>query len=199
MRVQRCFLMALLVMTACSSSPEIRYYTLSSERPSPSVAAATARAPVGPYVFDAVTIPDLLDRPQIVLRTSPNAVEVLDYDRWAAPLPDQLQRVLAAELSARLGPNAVIDPGLPENSRADRRITVSILAFDPVRRGESSLEASWVISDVKSRPAVTPGKSFRARHVATATGSDVKDIVGTLSGLVTEIADDIAATIAAGE
>jgi hypothetical protein len=146
-----------------------------------------------------VTIPDLLDRPQIVLRTSPNAVEVLDYDRWAAPLPDQLQRVLAAELSARLGPNAVIDPGLPENSRADRRITVSILAFDPVRRGESSLEASWVISDVKSRPAVTPGKSFRARHVATATGSDVKDIVGTLSGLVTEIADDIAATIAAGE
>jgi uncharacterized protein len=199
MRVQRCFLLALPVMTACSSSPDIRYYTLSSEPTSPSIAPATAHGPVGPYVFDAVVIPDVLDRPQIVLRTSPNSVEILDYDRWAAPLPDQLQRVLAADLSARLGPNAVVAPGLPENLRAERRITVSILAFDPARRGESSLEASWVISDAKSRPDPTRSKSFRARHVAMATGSDVKDIVGTLSGLVTGIADDIAATIAAAE
>jgi uncharacterized lipoprotein YmbA len=187
------------MMTACSSSPEIRYYMLSAERTSPNEVAAITRTPVGPYAIDTVIIPDLLDRPQIVLRTSANAVEILDYDRWAAPLPDQLQRVLITDLSARLGSNALIDPGLPTNLRAARRITVSILAFDPVRRGESSLEASWVISDAKSGPAVTSSKSFRARHVAQAAGSDVKDIVGTLSGLVTEVADDIAATITASE
>jgi uncharacterized lipoprotein YmbA len=199
MRVGLCLLLTLATMTACSSSPEIRYYMLSTEHASPNGAAAAARGPVGPYVIDAVIIPDLLDRPQIVLRTSTNAVELLDYDRWAAPLPDQLQRVLAADLSARLGPNAVVDPGLPENLRAERRITVSILTFDPVRRGESSLEASWVISDAKSGQAVTGSRSFRARHGTMATGSDVKDLVRTLSSLVTEIANDIAATIAAGE
>src|SRR5215469_397385 len=140
----------LAVVAACSSSPEIRYYTLSAESASPNNAAPTTRPSGAPYTIDAVAIPDLLDRPQIVLRTSTNAVDVLDYDRWAAPLSDQLQRVLAAELAARLGRDEIIDPGLPTNVQAKYRITVSILEFDSTRRGESSLEASWIVSDAKS-------------------------------------------------
>ena len=189
---------ALLVLAACSSSPEIRYYTLSAES-TPSGAAAIARPAHAPYAIDAVSIPDLLDRPQIVLRTSTNSVEMLEYDRWAAPLPDQIERVLAADLSARLGPGAVIDPGLPTNSQAKRRITVSILGFDPSKSGESSIEASWVISDAKSGSPVASGRVFRTRHIATTKGPDVMDIVGTMSSLVTQTATDIATTIAADE
>jgi hypothetical protein len=190
---------ALLLVTACSSSPEIRYYTLSAESAPPSGAVRTIRPASAPYAIDAVIIPDLLDRPQIVLRTRTNAVEMLDYDRWAAPLPDQLERVLAADLSARLGHDAVIDPGLPTNLRAERRITVSILEFDPGRSGESTLEVSWEISKARSGPTLAASTSFRARHVVPTKGSDVADIVRTMSGLVAAIADDIAASIAASE
>jgi uncharacterized protein len=189
---------ALLVVAGCSSSPEIRYYTLSTERAPPRGAAPTTRPAGTPYAIDAVIIPDLLDRPQIVLRTSTNAVEVLDYDRWASPLPDQLERVLAADLSARLGPGAVVDPGLPANSRAGRRIAVSILEFDPGRRQENALEVSWEISDAKSG-TFAGSRSFRVRHVAPAKEADVADIVRTMSGLVGAVADDIAASIAASE
>ena len=60
-----CYL-AFLTATACSAAPEIHYYTLSAE-------SATERVPVsagpGAYVIDAIAIPDLLDRPQIVLRS----------------------------------------------------------------------------------------------------------------------------------
>jgi uncharacterized lipoprotein YmbA len=190
---------ALLVLAACSSSPEIRYYTLSAESVPPSGAAPTIRPAGAPYAIDAVIIPDLLDRPQIVLRTNTNAVEMLDYDRWAAPLPDQLERVLAADLSARLGPDAVIDPGLPTNLRAERRITVSILEFDPGRSRESALEVSWEISDAKSGSTPAASRSFRARHVAPAKGSDVADIVRTMSSLVAVITDDIAASLSTSE
>jgi hypothetical protein len=191
-------LTALVTIAACSSLPPIRYYTLSAES-APSGAAAITRPARAPYTIDAVSIPDFLDRPQIVLRTSTKSVEMLEYDRWAAPLPDQIERVMAADLSARLGPGAVIDPGLPTNSQAKRRITVSILGFDPSKSGESSLEASWVISDAKSGSPVVSGPIFRTRHVATTNGPDVMDIVGTMSGLVTQTAADIATTIAADE
>lgn len=188
-------LTTLVTMAACSSSPPIRYYTLSAES-TPSGAAAITRPARAPYAIDAVSIPDLLDRPQIVLRTSTNSVEMLDDDRWAAPLPDQLERVLVADLSKRLGPGVVIDPGLPTDSQARRRITVSILEFDPRKTGESSLEASWVISDAKSGSSVANSRVFRTHHVAITKGPNVIDIVGTMSGLVTETADDLAATIA---
>lgn len=187
-------LTGLVTVTACSSSSPIRYYTLSAEA-APSGAAMT-RPTRGPYSIDAVSIPDLLDRPQIVLRVATNSVEMLDDDRWAAPLADQIERVLAAELSARLGPGAIIDPGLPMNAQAERRISVSILGFDPAKNGESSLEASWVISDAKSGSPAASSRIFRTRRAATAKGPGVADIVGTMSGLVAETADDIAATIA---
>jgi uncharacterized protein len=198
MKMRLPYLAASILMAACSSSPEIRYYTLSADSGSPRDTPAQTRANRGPYAIDAVSIPDLLDRPQIVLRSGANAVEVLDYDRWAAPLADQLQRVFATELSARLGPDAIIDPGLPSNSHADRRISISILEFDPERHGESALAASWSISGIKSSATPIDGRIFRARHVATS-GTDMNEVVGTMSGLVMAIADDIAATIDASE
>jgi uncharacterized lipoprotein YmbA len=80
--------------------------------------------------------------------------------------------------------------------QAERPIAVSILSFDPSKSGESSIEASWTISDTKSGRPATSSRVFRTRHIATTKGQDVMDIVATMSTLVAETADDIAATIA---
>jgi uncharacterized protein len=192
-RLRLC-LALLLTMTACTGSPDIRYYTLSAET-APTRMVTAIRAGRGVYAIDAVVIPDVLDRPQIVLRSGANAVEVLDYDRWAGSLPDQLQRVFAADLSARLGVGAIADPGLPAIPQAGR-IAISILAFGPERHGESVIEASWAISDKGSGPAGGITKTYRARHAAANKGSDVPALVATMSDAVAMIADDIAATLA---
>jgi uncharacterized lipoprotein YmbA len=200
MRAWLSLFVVLVTTAACSSSPDIRYYTLSAEGTAPSGTHSPTTFPGrGPYAIARVNIPDMLDRPQIVLRTSTNAVEILEYDRWAAPLADQLERVLAADLAARLGPDAIIDPGLPTDSRAARVISVSILGFDPSRHGESSLEASWVISDTKSEPRAAEARNFRSSHVAPTKGSDMRDVAQTMSDLVMAIADDIAASIRESE
>jgi uncharacterized protein len=188
---------AFLTVTAYSAAPEIRYYTLSAEPATKLVATGTGRAA---YAIDAVAIPDLLDRPQIVLRAGPNGVDVLDYDRWgAAPLPDLLQRVLAADLSSLLGAGAIIDPGLPSEMHSVRRITISILDFNAGRDGQSVLDASWVISDTEAAPIGRGITTHRARHVAPTNGADVTEIVATMSRLLAALADDIAATLARGE
>jgi uncharacterized protein len=193
------FLLALLTMSACSASPEFHYYTLSAESAPTSNATTPTRVGRATYVVDTVIVPSLLDKPQIVLRSSANAVEVLEDDRWAAPLPDQLQRVLAADLAVRLGADAIIAPGMPIDLHTDRRIAVSILEFDPRRSGENVIAASWTVSDGKSMTTGGGSKIYRARHVASSNGSNITEIVATMSGLVTMVADDIAATLAANE
>ena len=193
-----CALFALAV-SACASSPQVRYYTLSTETDLKARASSAASVHHNSYAVGAVAIPNLLDRPQIVLRSSANTIEVLDYDRWAAPLSDELQRVLIADLSARLGDNSIIDPGLMSSLRVDRRITISILEFDPARKHESVLEASWTISDAKSGLSLGGIKTYKTRHVASTDHSNVEEIVATMSALVAKMTDDIAATVLVGE
>jgi uncharacterized lipoprotein YmbA len=173
---------ALLFATACSASPEPRYYTLTAE---PAVASSAGAVDRAAYALDAVAIPDLLDRPQIVLRVGQNRVEMLDDDRWAAPLPDLLRRTIAADLSRRLGASAIIDPGLPAG-RSARRITVSILEFSVARDGQCVLAASWSVSG---------GTTHRSRHTAAANRAEVTQMVATMSDLLAALADDIAATL----
>ncbi len=188
-----------IAVSACAASPQIRYYTLSIEADPKMPVSSGTIGRRNSYAVGAVTIPDLLDRPQIVLRSSANAIEVLDYDRWAAPLSDELQRVLVGDLSARLGENSIIDPGLMSARRIDRRITISILEFDPARKNESVLEASWMISDAKSAPILGGIRTYKARHVASTGHADVEELVATMSTLVARMTDDIAATVLADE
>ena len=110
MSARFCCGLAFLTLAACSTSPDMHYYTLSAQPTTDSATKIPASDPR--YAIDRVEIPDLLDRPQIVLRGGPNGVDVLEYHRWAAPLPDLLQRALAADLASRLGAGAIIDPGL---------------------------------------------------------------------------------------
>jgi uncharacterized lipoprotein YmbA len=180
---------ACLFAAGCAGSPEMRYYALSpdanAER-STRMASDTARR----VAITKVSIPDLIDRPQLVLRSGGNAIEVLEYDRWAAPLAEELRRVLAADLSARLGAGAVVDPGLPASVQADRSIAVSVLEFDSERTGHCVVEASWSISDASSGAT----KTFTARHSGAADRPAAKDIVAAMNLLVNRLASDIAET-----
>ena len=74
---------SLVLLTACGSPARINYYTLTVPPASPGALPA-ARAPsvyVGP-----VSIPETVDRPQMVKRLDANQVEIVDLDRWAEPL-----------------------------------------------------------------------------------------------------------------
>jgi hypothetical protein len=183
--------LAFLTTAACSVSPEVRYYTLSAAPAGSNAAAGSGRAT---YSVDAVAIPDLLDRPQIVMRAGPNGADVLDDDRWIAPLPDLLRRVLAADLSARLGAGAVIEPGLPSGPSV-RRIAISILEFDTGSDGQSVLDASWTISDSGTVPEGGNIETHRVRHVASTDRADLKNVVATMNRLLPALADDILASL----
>src|SRR5258706_1788683 len=104
----------LALVGGCASSPKASFYTLSAERPQEhtDTGAPAAGAPAA-ITIGIVTIPEIVDRPQLVLRVDPNQVALDEFARWADPLKSQIRRVIAADL-ALLFPGAFVS-GYPQN------------------------------------------------------------------------------------
>src|SRR4029077_9099594 len=67
----------------CSTAPT-HFYTLSRTAPS---SATSTPAPLNvSVVVGPVSIPAVVDLPQIVVTTGPNQVTVDEFNRWASPL-----------------------------------------------------------------------------------------------------------------
>lgn len=125
-------------LAACSSAPT-HFHTLIP----PSAALAPAAAP---FTIDvqAVGVPPQVDQPALVLRQGASGIAVLDGERWASPLGDEIRGALAADLSARLGTHDV--HGLPRAKDTKVvRVQFDVRRFDSEVGGSATLEASWSV------------------------------------------------------
>jgi len=128
---------AALLAAGCASTPASRFYTLSAQiesvayTPGPSVSVA------------AVTVPDVVDRPQLVVAVNANEVIIVEQHRWAEPLKGELGRVIAENLSRMTG-NAHI-AAYPQNAslNAEYRVLVDFQRFAGRPEGEVLLDALW--------------------------------------------------------
>ncbi|MGH7088601.1 MAG: PqiC family protein [Stellaceae bacterium] len=179
-------LFAALLLAACGSSPETHYFALAP------VPGNTQRpAALGtPLSVAAVHIPPSLDRQEMVRRTSANAVEVSDQDRWSAPLGDMARTVLSQDLASRLPKSQIILPNAPAPPRT-AEVVVSLAEFGPDGQGRTTLEGSWsLLKSGQSQPALH--RDFAFATAATAPGSGEAAAMSTLLGrLATEIAGTV--------
>ncbi|HET7158024.1 MAG TPA: ABC-type transport auxiliary lipoprotein family protein, partial [Burkholderiales bacterium] len=84
-------------LAGCGTSPPERFYTLASE-PAPTLSANTLANAVS-IIVGPVSVPELVDRPQFVVRSGANRVEIAEQSRWAAPLKHEIPRVIADHLA----------------------------------------------------------------------------------------------------
>ena len=121
------------------ASPRSDFYTLShSAKAAP--ATADYSVAVGP-----VSVPEIVDRPQIVVRTGPNQVFVDEFHRWGSPLRDEIARGIAGNLAALLGaPQVSVFPH-PTFSPAKYRAAVDVMVFDSTPGESAALDAVWVV------------------------------------------------------
>jgi uncharacterized lipoprotein YmbA len=166
-------LYAALVMTAllggCSSSPKPSFYTLSSEAVPMADAKATYSVAVGP-----LSLPGMLDRPQMVVRVDANRVEIDEFHRWAGPLQQDLTRVILTSSQAGAGD-------------ADYRVAVDVQRFDTAPGSGVTIEAAWTIR--------RKGGSFKSGHTVAEEPVATKDfdaLVAAHSRALVRISRDIA-------
>jgi uncharacterized protein len=128
----------------CGTTPPTRFYILNEIAPAATPAAAPAATV--PLRLEPLAIAPELDRPELVSRIGPNRVHVADFERWAAPLQDQIRGVLSADLAARLPSGQVADPNEPATSDPRRLLSVSIEQFYGDESCAVSLRASWSLT-----------------------------------------------------
>ena len=122
----------------CASS-RADFYTLSPSARAAPMAAGYSVA-VGP-----VSVPEIVDRPQIVVRTGPNQVFIDEFHRWGSPLRDDIARGIAGNLSALLGVSQVSVFPHSTSSAAKYRAAVDVMVFDSTPGDAAVLEAVWVV------------------------------------------------------
>ena len=92
----------------------------------------TARRPstlavmVGP-----VSVPAAVDRPEFVVQTAPNRVDVDEFNRWAAPLNDNIAQAVAGDLVRLLGTQNVAAAPIANFDPA-YRVTIDVQRFESV-------------------------------------------------------------------
>lgn len=179
MRTVSLLILALTLSACGSTGGKERFYTLTAPEPPATADGAPSIAVV------SVTVPDLVDRPQIVIRTGPNQVGMSEQARWAESLRGAIARVVTANLAAAMNGKVA-----PQRGDPDYRVTLDIQRFESTLGAEVLIDAVW---------SVTPKSGERkvGRTVARekAGGPDYDKLAAAHSAALATISKEIAAAI----
>lgn len=179
---------ALAVLAAgCGTSPASRFYTLRA-LPGPAATSSDLSLSVGP-----VSVPAMVDRPQIVVSAGENQVRLDEFNRWASPLQSNIARVVADNLSALLGTSRVTQFPQTSSGDADYRATIEVQAFESAPGEAATVDAVWAVRRVKD------GKTTTGRTVAreTVQERDYDALAAAHSRAVARVSRDIADAVRA--
>jgi uncharacterized protein len=171
----------------CASTPASRFYTLSAAS-GPAATSSNVSIAVGP-----VTVPAVVDRPQIVVNMGPNQVRLEDFNRWAAPLQNNIARVVADNLVQMLGTPRVTLAVQTLSAEADYRAAIEVQSFQSVPGEAALLDAVWTVRRSKDGKAET-GRTT-VRETVQEKGYDA--LAAAHSRAVARLSQDIAAAVRA--
>lgn len=181
-----------LAAAGCADTPPTNFYTLSSI----SAPATPIRpAPAHPVVvaIGPVTLPDYVDRPQIVTRESAYAVKVASFAQWAGPLSDMVPRVLIENVAAVLPGDRVVGFPRVSGTAFDYRVAVDITRFEADATGTATLVARWQVYDRAARRAVLVTDDT---FVRSAAGSSYEAVAAAMSGTLADLSGRLAEDVA---
>lgn len=177
------------VAAGCASTPQPQLFVLSPT-------AAQGAASTGPSVaIGPVTIPSVVNRPQIVVGTGANEVRIDEFHRWASPLQDNLSLVIALDLARLLGTTDVSASQPAAGLDPDYRIAVDVQRIESTLGKAALLDAIWTVRSTR-RGALKKGHSIVDERVA----DDSYDaLVAAHSRAVGRLSADIADAIRTSE
>lgn len=132
------------------SSPKTTYYTLNADPIPPALAGAkNIRVMVGP-----VSLPEMIDQPQMVILSSDNQVQVYEYDRWAGSLKSDIGRVIASNLAKDVGTSNVWNFAQSTQTNFDYQVLVDVQNLQSKQNDSVLVDVLWTI-----KPALSKNKS----------------------------------------
>ena len=182
-----------LTLSACSSSPPVRYFSLSpidsgfQQDPEESVMLG-----LGPF-----RMPDYLDRSQIVTRGANSEMQVDEFSRWSEPLATSLLRIVSIDVDNLL-PGVVVVVFPYESFVRDQvkyRLLGDINRFEADHLGQIVLEVQWGVADADGGVTV-PVRRNRYQAQA-ATPDDPSAVAAAMNDALSQFSLDIASKLEA--
>lgn len=178
-----------VLAAACSGTPPSRFYQLSAAA-SPPAPASTVSVAVGP-----VAVPAAIDRPQLVVTVAPNQVRLDEFNRWAAPVQNDIARVVAENLVAMLGTPQVVVSAQTLAVVPDYRAAIDVQRFESAPGQAATLDAVWTVARSKDGRSRTGRTTVRE----PVPGTTYDALVAAHSRAVAQLSRDIAGAVQALE
>jgi uncharacterized protein len=177
---------AIGLLCACASSRPDHFYILSARPP-----AAQPPSTSTTLVALKVTLPSLVDRPELILNTSGDGVAVLEHERWGAPLADLVVQTLGQDIERRRGDLLVGAQGASPLDGAPIKIIVDVVQMTARQGDRVSIETHWRIVDARKPAALVGNEAFSAPLAQNDYGA----IARALSDCLGQLADRLIAQI----
>jgi uncharacterized lipoprotein YmbA len=181
---------ALAILGACAGAPATRHITLDDGRP------LVARSSLTPGIAVVrASVPDRIDRPQLVLRSESNHVALSEQYRWAEPLRRQIPRLIANDLgelldSSRIAALSAEDAGFA----VDFKLALDFQQLDAIIGQGVDVDVLWRL-EPRSGKSLVGRSSFRQALSGAAT--DQPALVAAQRQALRRVAAEIAKEVAA--
>lgn len=180
----------MLMLTGCTSiSPPTSFHTLNAALADGTVITQRPDLSLG---LGPIELPEMLKRPQLVIRANTSDMELSEFHQWAGDLEDTMTRTMAAQLMEVIGTEKVAIYPWARHRAIDYQMRIDVLRFDGALGGEVVLTGTWTLADGDGRKEIdTRAFSFAEN---TAGGSHT-DLVEAMSRLVARLSAAAAADV----
>lgn len=185
------FVFLSVILGGCGRSPDTHFYVLT---PLPFHQHQTHHALPILIGIDEIHMPHYLSKPQFMIHTTKNRVELKELDQWAEGLDKNVRMVIEANLTTLL-PKAVVT-SRPWNVyfKPHYQLQIDIQEFDVDQQGNSVLRADYRIykGDVLSRN----GTLQYHEKISPAT---VDTLVVSMNANLAHLTHDLARQLSSGK
>lgn len=185
----------LMALCGClGRSQPTRFYLLQPISAIPAEKTAAVKIQGMHIGVGPITIPEYVDRPQIVTMVGPHEIVLADFDHWSEPLKESVPRTLGENLSALLSTQHMYLYPWIGSASLDYRIEVDVTRFDATQDGDATLNARWTILAGHSKEILVRKHSVITQE---AGGTGYAALVAAESGALEQMSREIAAAIKA--
>lgn len=179
-----------VVLAGCINTPLPDYYVLTPEVEITGSTGGLSAVAVG---IGPITIPETVNRQNIVTPQDSNKLEVAEYHRWSEPLRENISRVMITNLANRTGIKKLYAyPWL--RTQIDYVVRVDVLQMNGQLGEEVYLQVRWqVLTGTKPYQLIETYISEYRQPVGA--GDDYSSLVAAYSKAYATLSDDIAAAI----
>jgi uncharacterized lipoprotein YmbA len=116
-----------------------------------------------------VSMPDYLDRPQIVTRVSDNEIMLDEFSRWAEPLKESFYTVLVDNLTTVLNYEKIIKTSHNLGTPTTLQVGVEVLQFDGALGSDVVLSVKWGLFAEGGKKLILAKRSYFREPTGAAT------------------------------